>query len=159
VEGLSKAKADVMRRILDEEKIDILDIQETHTHDQDQLMKRGTMPGYSIAVATYHNKYGNNIYKPLTTDWPTSVPNTINYHPAIYMTYFNGHHTSWKYRVTNTSEDKLLEWSEGDRVKLVHDAKQKCTFHSARWDREYNEDLCFISTDSNGATYQLREEF
>lgn len=34
MEGLSKAK--VLRRILDEEKIDI---QETHTHDQDKLME------------------------------------------------------------------------------------------------------------------------
>jgi len=52
MEGLSKSKADALRRILVDEKIDILAIQKTHTHDQDQLMKRGTISGYSIASAT-----------------------------------------------------------------------------------------------------------
>jgi len=62
VEGLSKSKADVLSRILDDEKIDILAIQETHTLDQDQLMKRGSISGYSIAGATYHSKYGTATY-------------------------------------------------------------------------------------------------
>lgn len=39
VKGLSKAKADNFGRILDEEMIDTLVVQETRTHDQDQLTK------------------------------------------------------------------------------------------------------------------------
>lgn len=185
VEGLSKAKADVLRRILDEEKIDILAIQETHTHGQDQLMKILTIPAYSIAGATYHTKYGtatyvkndlsfnlikssddnnifsivtqignlyvNNIYKPPATEWPTFALSSIKY-PAIYIGDFNSHHTSWGYRANNTCGDKLVEWSEAEGVKLIHDAKQKGTFHSARWNRVYNPDLCFLSTESNGAS-------
>lgn len=165
VEGLSKAKADVLRRILDDENIDILAIQETHTQDQDQLMKRGTISGYSIAGVTYNSKYGtasyvkndlrwihikssndnnifsivtqienlyvNNIYKPPATDWPTPAFSSIKY-PAMYIGDFNSHHTSWGYRVNNACGDNLVEWSEAEGVKLVHDAKQKGTFHSAR---------------------------
>ena len=29
---------------------------------------------------------------------------------------------------------------------LLHDAKQRGTFHSARWQRDYSPDLCWIST-------------
>lgn len=43
-------------------------------------------------------------------------------------------------------------WNEAEGIKLVHDAKQKGTFHSARWNRAYNLDLCFISTERNGAS-------
>jgi len=69
VEGLSKARADVIRRISDEEKIDILDTQETHTHYQCQLMKRETIPDYSIAGATYHSKYGTATYVKNDLKW------------------------------------------------------------------------------------------
>jgi len=181
VEGLSKAKADVLHRFLDDEKIDILAIQESHTQDRVQLMKRGTISGYSITGATCHSKYEtatyvkndlkwnhikssddnnifsivtqvgnlfvNNIYKPSATDWPT--PALITTNPAIYIGDFNSHHTCWGYRVTNTYGDKLVQWSEAKGIKLVHDAKQKGTFNSsARWNRAYNPDLCFISSES-----------
>lgn len=51
VESLSKAKADVLLKILDDEKVDVLVIQETYTNDLYQII-----PGYSSAGATYHNK-------------------------------------------------------------------------------------------------------
>lgn len=140
-------------------------------------MKRGSIPGYSIAGATFHNKYStatyvqnnlnwnvisstknhsifsiviqvgnlyvNNIYNPLIIDWPIPSLKTVN-HPAIYIGDFNSHHTSWGYRDINTCGNDLLEWSEVEKVRLVHDAKQKGTFWSARWNKEYNPDLCFI---------------
>lgn len=69
VEGLSKAKSDILHRILNDEKIDILAIQETHTHDLVQFMKRGTNSGYSVAGATYHSKYGTATYVKNNLRW------------------------------------------------------------------------------------------
>lgn len=165
VEGLSKTKTDVLRRILDEE--------------------RRTIPGYSIAGTTYHNNYGtatyvkndlrwnfikssddnnifsivtqignlyvNNIYKPPATEWPTPALSSIKY-PAIYILATSIVTTQAGNIVNNTCGDKLVEWSEVEGVKLVHNAKQKGTFQSARCNRAYNPDLCFISTESNGVS-------
>jgi len=58
VAGFSKSKAEVLERIATEEKIDVLIVQETHTADQEQLSKRGHITGFTIAAATFHNKYG-----------------------------------------------------------------------------------------------------
>lgn len=93
------------------------------------------------------NIYINNIYNLLST----SALQTIN-HPIIYIGDSNSHHINWGYRNTNNYRDILVEWSEVKGVKLIQNVKQKGTFCSARWNREYNTDLCFISTDINRAT-------
>jgi exonuclease III len=62
IKGFSKSKAEVLERIAMEQKIDILVVQETHTADQKQLLKRGHITGFKIAGATFHSKYGTATY-------------------------------------------------------------------------------------------------
>lgn len=58
VEGFSKSKADILERIMTEDKIDVLIVQETHTADKEQLLKRGLITGFTIGGATFRSKYG-----------------------------------------------------------------------------------------------------
>ena len=37
-------------------------------------------------------------------------------------------------------------WALNSDYLLLHDAKQRGTFHTARWQRDYLPDLCWIST-------------
>ncbi|KAL4083147.1 hypothetical protein QTP88_028477 [Uroleucon formosanum] len=62
IEGISRSKSDYISRILREQNVDIVAIQETHTQDETQLNTRGKIHGYSIIGATYHRSYGIATY-------------------------------------------------------------------------------------------------
>ncbi|KAI5755895.1 uncharacterized protein LOC108253156 [Diaphorina citri] len=91
----------------------------------------------------------SNVYKPPSANWPLNVHPT-HPHPSVYLGDFNSHHTQWGYSVDDTNGEQLIDWAESHHLHLVHDAKQIGTFHSARWGRDYNPDLCFISSNSDG---------
>jgi len=115
IKGLSIAKSDILHRILDEEKINILVIQETQTHDQDQLIKRGTIPSYSIAGATFHNKYGTATYVKNDLKWnpiKSSDDNNIFY---IVTQVGNLH-------VNNISKHPTTDWSTPVLKTINHSA-------------------------------------
>ncbi|KAE9532084.1 hypothetical protein AGLY_010286 [Aphis glycines] len=62
IEGISRSKSDYISRILREQNVDIVAIQETHTQDKTQLNTRGKIHGYSIIGATFHRSYGIATY-------------------------------------------------------------------------------------------------
>jgi len=64
---------------------------------------------------------------------------------------FNSHHTTWGYNDSDKNGEDLIQWSEAEDLKLIHDVKSRVTFHSARWNRDYNPDLCFVSKDEEGS--------
>jgi len=89
-----------------------------------------------------------NIYKPPTptehwnnTNLPPVLPD-----PAVLVGDFNSHHQDWGYQEANLNGESLQEWALNSDYLLLHDAKQCGTFHSARWQRDYSPDLCWIST-------------
>lgn len=164
--------------MLIDENIDVLLLQETHTNSEEQLRKRGTIFGYTIVGVTYHNQYGTatyvrnnlkwnstsstekdcvfvtkvtiedltiiNIYKPLGSNLNWISPLILNIqHPTVIMGDFNSHHTLWGY----IESDKN---GEAEDLALIHDTKQRGTFHSARWRRDFSPDLCFVSRDKRG---------
>lgn len=183
VEGISYSKSQYLSKLLRNDDIDLVAIQETHCESEQELQKRGKIPGYELLGATYHRTYGtatyvksnienaslihsstendieivttrigsitiSNVYKPPTKTWPTHVLKTFS-HPAVYLGDFNSHHELWKYKENDVNGDALIKWAEDEHLYLVFDAKDKGTFQSAAWKREYNPDLCFVSTDSN----------
>ena len=87
-----------------------------------------------------------NIFKPPGVEWPTpALP--ILPHPAIYTGDFNSHSTEWGYRVSDKAGDQLSQWANDNSLHLLYDPKQKGTFHSARWKKDYSPDLCLVTCD------------
>ena len=87
-----------------------------------------------------------NIYKPPGVEWPTpALP--ILPHPTVYAGDFNSHSTEWGYRVSDKAGDQLSQWASDNSSHLLNDPKQKGTFHSARWKKDYSPDLCFVTCD------------
>lgn len=197
VEGISRAKSEYLSRLLLDNKVDVLTVQETHTESEEQFSRRGHIPGYTALGATYHHTYGVatyirnnidhaqivtcksdndihtvsikveditiiNVYKPPATIWP-EIALPIQQHPAVYIGDFNSHHERWKYTDCDINGTKLNDWAENNDLHLVFDAKDRGTFRSAAWGREYNPDLCFVSCNASGgplhSTRKVLENF
>lgn len=66
---------------------------------------------------------------------------------AVYAGDFNSHHSNWGYTSDDINGLQLNRWSERNNLWLLFDAKDRGTFHSARWQQDYNPDLTFASMD------------
>lgn len=55
--------------LLLEQNIDILLIQEIHTSNEEQLLKRSFINGYTVAGLIYHSKYGTATYVRENLNW------------------------------------------------------------------------------------------
>lgn len=93
-----------------------------------------------------------NVYKPPSRSWSTNIP-TLS-HPCLYAGDFNSHHTTWRYNSNDSNGIQLVEWSENNNLQLVFNAKDRGSFKSARWKRDYNPDLTFVTRDTNGIPLQ-----
>lgn len=51
IEGISRAKCEVLTRLLTEQEVDVLLLQETHTVSPEDLARRGKIYGYSVVAA------------------------------------------------------------------------------------------------------------
>lgn len=87
-----------------------------------------------------------NVYKPPSVILMDS-PIVAQSGPAVYVGDFNCHHTSWGYNENDRNGDTLHTWADRNNLNLIFDAKDRGTFHSARWRRDYNPDLCFVSSN------------
>ena len=174
VEGLSAAKRSVISSIADKEKIDIICLQETHV-DGDLASRfsisgfdlvsytlhakygratyvRGNITEAAhvlstpfcdvIRVGGYHVA---NVYKPPSESWDSTNVLPVLPHPAVFVGDFNSHHPDWGYQEADPNGDQLQNWSSLSDLQLIHDSKQRGTFHSARWQRDYSPDLCWVS--------------
>ena len=174
-EGLTTAKRELIATICEEHKVDVLCLQETHTastapayrlkirnfdlisftghehHGRATYVRSTCVDVEAIGHDDYSDtiRIGNytvtNVYKPPTASWASS-PLTARRHPSIYVGDFNSHHTAWGYDRANSDGEWLTEWASHSNLSFVIDLKQRKTFHSARWNHEYNPDLCWVST-------------
>lgn len=62
IEGISKAKCDHLSKILLENEIDVVLLQETHTENDTQFSLRGKIAGYTAIGASHHKHYGLATY-------------------------------------------------------------------------------------------------
>lgn len=81
-----------------------------------------------------------NIYKPPNKPWP-QILQISEQTPATYVGDFTSHHTFWGY----ANGIDLQNWADRNNLSL----KDLATFKSARWQRGYNPDLCFVSRDAH----------
>lgn len=100
-----------------------------------------------VAVIKVCNIHISNVYKPPSKCWLHTVIPCYN-HPSVYAGDFNSHHSNWGYSTNDRNGDQIVHWSERNNLWLLYDAKDKGTFHSARWLQDYNPDLTFVSSDS-----------
>lgn len=183
IESISNSKTDYLSRLMTDENIDVVLLQETRTQTHESLVCKGTIHGYKLLAAIHHRSYGVatyvknnisnaevlecrssnnifiiaakinginiiNIYKPPLIQWFTNAIPKYD-HPAIYAGDFNSHHSLWRYQTDDDNGLWLVDWAEASNLHLIYDAKDRGTFHSARWGRDYNPDLCFVSSLSS----------
>ena len=174
VEGLTAAKRKLIAVSAKENNIDVICLQETHIGADES--RHFTITGYDVISYALHNKHGRamyvrndivdvvkvesarhwdviavggymvaNVYKPPSEKWEAvCLPNLT--HPAIATGDFNSHHQNWGYETEDADGVTLINWASQSDFHLVHDPKQRGTFRSARWKKEYNPDLCWVST-------------
>lgn len=175
VEGLSAAKRSIIRSLAEKERIDVICLQETHV-DEDRaerfqipdfdLISYSLHPTFGratyvrdnitdasqvssaayydiIRIGAYHIA---NVYRPPSEHWNSMSSLPTLPHPAVIVGDFNSHHTDWGYESTDTNGELLNDWASINDLSLVHDSKQRGTFHSARWRRDYTPDLCWVSS-------------
>ncbi|XP_039295405.1 uncharacterized protein LOC120353926 [Nilaparvata lugens] len=94
-----------------------------------------------------------NVYKPPPAAWSPEVLPDVP-HPAVYIGDFNSHHTMWRYNQSDENGEALVGWAERSNMSLIFNAKDKGTFKSAAWNREYNPDLCFVTHNKDNQPLQ-----
>lgn len=71
-------------------------------------------------------------------------------HPTLIIGDFNSHHNAWGYDTNDDNGITLHDWAEQKDLALIIDLKDEGTFRSARWQRDYNPDLCFVTKNTYG---------
>ena len=159
VEGLTRAKCEVIQHLAARHAISVILLQETHSTSDDKLKT------YSLTLvgAVHHSKLGvatlvrNDLSSKLmdtskpdsATQWvsvaidnititnvykpPKAVFNTPPkyHHPAIYSGDFNSHHTTWGYSANDIRGVSLHDWANDLDLKVLFNHKFSKTFHSA----------------------------
>ena len=87
-----------------------------------------------------------SVYKPPPT--PFTWPADLELDEKAYLNVgdFNSRNTIWGYEYNNRDGEAVEEWALANDLTLIHSAKGKPSFQSARWRREYNPDLVFVSS-------------
>ncbi|KAJ8356769.1 hypothetical protein SKAU_G00195630 [Synaphobranchus kaupii] len=178
-EGLSAAKRSLIEVLASQHSIDVICLQETHIGTEEAGRY---IDGFDLLCYTLHTKHGRatyvrtniaeanhltttnfseiisiggfhivNVYKPPSANWDQQVLPTLP-HPAIYVGDFNSHHPDWGYPAADNDGEALSDWASRNYLALIHDPKQRGTFHSARWNKDYCPDLCWVSS-VNGTLY------
>jgi hypothetical protein len=62
IEGIFISKSEYLAHLMHDEDIDIVAVQETHAESEENLRRRGTIPGYSLIGAVYSNVHGIATY-------------------------------------------------------------------------------------------------
>jgi hypothetical protein len=70
IEGISRSKCDYLSRLLIENNITVLVLQETQAENASVLSSRGHVEVFTLVSATYHKKYGSATYvRNKTSNW------------------------------------------------------------------------------------------
>ena len=69
-------------------------------------------------------------------------------HPTAYLGDFNSHNSNWGYCTNDADGELLINLAAQNNLEITYDAKNRGTFHSARWNCTYTPDLCFLTCSS-----------
>jgi len=62
VEGISRAKCEILSKLMNEEDIKILMLHETHSKDETDIQSHGTIEGFTLISAVHSNVHGIAVY-------------------------------------------------------------------------------------------------
>ena len=161
IEGISKAKLEIISHLAMENKVTTILLQEMHATRPDML----TIPGYSLATHTISASYGIATFVIDSAKWhniassqPDSdiewavmevegvnitniyklpgtclIADSLPRHPSpyIYAGNFNCHSTTWGYSTTNPDGTALKDWASVHDLTLLLDPKQPRSFCSS----------------------------
>ena len=69
----------------------------------------------------------------------------------------------WGYDLNGRNGDIIMNWITLNNMELIYNAKEKGTFHSVRWQKDYSPDLCILTrksmTDNTTATRTVLDNF
>jgi len=88
-----------------------------------------------------------NLYKPPQSEWADTLREYQ--HPSAVIGDFNSHHHDWGYQSCNNAGEEVSQWASQTNMQLIYSPNDRRTFFSARWRREYNPDLIFVTRDEN----------
>jgi len=142
IEGISKAKCEILSKIMIDNKVDVIALQETHTTDEADLQKRGYIAGYTLIGAINHKQYGIATY----------VKNDIDTANVIYRSHLNNIEILVtiidSITIINVYKPPNANW-ENPPVKLFdHPAVYIGNFNS------HNSDWGYDQNDDNGEVLQ-----
>lgn len=99
-----------------------------------------------------------SVYKPPGKPFVFLPPaNFATQDVQIVLGDFNSHSETWGYSDTDANGHLVEEWAEDNHLSLIHDPKLPKSFYSKIWRREYNPDICFVSSQIGG--YCLKEVY
>lgn len=150
-------------------------VQETHTAQEGE---RTQIRGPTLVAAQHHSKFGlatylkdnllplvqvvtpeNEFYTIIKIDEQIVVnlykPPSMNFENEVLPQFekpsyvggdFNSHNPLWGYN----DGHKVADWMIREDYTLLYNSTDPGTFCSARWNRSFTPDLCFVSKDDNG---------
>ena len=80
---------------------------------------------------------------------PPTIPTPLGQRNKSYIVIgdFNSHSTLWRYTTTNNDVESMEQWSDSNSMSLIHNAKLMKSFNIVIWNKGYNPDLIFISSN------------
>lgn len=139
VEGISRAKSEVLTRLLEEEDVDIVVLQETHSDSLEDLKKRGIIYGYTIIAAESSRIHGIATYvKNSIVNDAQIVSSTQD--DCIYTLTVCVHGV----HITNVYKPPTIQWTQSVLQTFPHPAVYLGDLNSHHQEWSYEEN------DSNG---------
>jgi len=89
-----------------------------------------------------------NVYIPPGERWKNTYLPHVQ-HPTLIIGDFNSHHNAYGYDTNDDNGNTLYDWIEQKDLALIIDLKDVGTFRSARWQKNYNPDLCFMTRNDH----------
>ena len=88
-----------------------------------------------------------NVYKPPIRLQVSDLP--VFPCPCLYTSNCNCQHVDWDYDANSADGKCLVGWANANNLVLLHNPKDAASFHSGRWNTSTNQDLAFVSIDSD----------
>jgi hypothetical protein len=133
IEGISISKSEYLARLMHDEDINIVTVQETHAGSEENLRKRGTIPGYTLIGAVYNNVHGIATY----------VKASFSDCRVLYQDHSHDVHTlAVKVDgtiVVNVYKLPSASWSNVPLKLFPHPAIGDFNSHNQLWGYEHND--------------------